>query len=117
MTAPTWPAGLPQKFLYGSLQQEADDSLIASQVSVGPAKTRLRSTATPYPLSGSVYLRSAQYATFLDFVNTTISRRAKAFYFPDPDGGADLLVRMTAPHKRSVMASGWRVDLEFEVLP
>jgi hypothetical protein len=64
-----------------------------------------------------MFMSVAQFATFKTFVKSTTSDRSKAFTFPDPDGGADLLVRMTAPHKRQAMGAGWRIEIELEVLP
>lgn len=117
MTAATWPAELPQSFLHGSMNEEGADDLIASSVSTGPDKLRRRTTASPYPLSGALYMDAVQFTAFRTFVDDTISGRSAPFYFPNPDGGALLLVRMTSPHKRSAMGIGWRVEIELEVLP
>lgn len=117
MTVPSWPASLPQVFLRDGYDAQGADNLIASSVSIGPAKVRRRTTAAVKPLSGSMTVSEAQYQTLVDFVENDIADRSKAFTFPDPHGGSPLLVRMTQPIKEASVGADWRIQIILEVLP
>lgn len=112
-----WPSTLPQALLRDGLVEQPGDALIASENSTGPAKLRPRSTAVSDTLVGSMLFTDAQKNEFKDFVKNSISRRAKPFNFPNPDGGADLLVRLQTGYAFTLVGLKWKVTLEFEVLP
>ena len=116
MTA-TWPSTLPQRFLSDSFAEESADNLIVSNMSVGPAKMRRRTTAAVRPISGSMYVTAEQLATLRAFIGNDIADRALPFTFPDQRGGPALHVRMTAPISISAMGLEWRVGIALEVLP
>lgn len=117
MTVPSWPADLPQEFLQDGYSEEGADNLLATNVSVGPAKVRRRTTANVRPITGSMMMLEAQYQTFIDFVIDDIKDRAIAFTFPNPHGGSPLLVRMRQPASVSSVGVDWRVQIGLEVLP
>ncbi|NLS03626.1 hypothetical protein HGP14_09680 [Rhizobium sp. P32RR-XVIII] len=117
MSAPDWPSTLPQSFLRDGYAEEGADNLIVSEMSVGPAKMRRRTTANVRKISGGIRVTDDQFATLRSFVSDTIADRAMPFIFPDPHGGADLLVRMTSTYKVATLGLEWRVDIELEVLP
>lgn len=116
MTAPIWPAGLPQRFIATSFNYQGADNVLRSENTIGPAKTRRLTTSNVQPQSGELFMTAAQYATFLDFLDD-INAGAKAFTFPSQFGGAADLVRMTAPHKVRSSAKYWYVSLSLEILP
>jgi hypothetical protein len=117
MTAPTWPAELPQCFTSTSYQEEGADNLLRSENTKGPAKARRITTAAPWKQSGQMVMSAYQYGVFLEFVRASISEGAKAFYFPDRLGGPNLLARMLSPHKTSRVGGKWYVTLDLEILP
>ncbi|PTM92858.1 hypothetical protein [Mycoplana dimorpha] len=117
MSAPIWPASLPQAFLRNGFAEEEADNLIISEMSIGPVKMRRRTSANVRSISGAMHMSGAQVAEFRTFVRTTIADRSLAFTFPDPFGGTALLVRMTSPYRLSPRGIGWRVDIDLEVLP
>lgn len=117
MSAPAWPGTLPQKLLRDGFAEESPDNLIVSDMSVGPAKVRRRTTAAVRMIRGTLHMTSAQVSTFRTFVKTTIADRSQPFTFPDPYGGAALLVRMPTPYRVSAVGIDWRIDIELEVLP
>ncbi|MGY5789049.1 hypothetical protein ACXHXM_01960 len=117
MTTPIWPAVLPQKFLREGFAEEGQDNLIVSDMSVGPRKSRARSTSAVYPISGAMIMTEAQFAELKTFIRTEIQQRALPFTFPDPHGGAALLVRMTRPYSIAPIGVQWRVQIVLEVLP
>lgn len=112
-----WPSNLPSCFVSEDFQEQGADNILASENDVGPAKLRRRSTSTPYEMVGSMILTRNQKAEFKSFAATTISGCVKAFYFPDPDGGDDLLVRLKPDFSFIAYGRYWKVALELEVLP
>lgn len=118
MSAPDWPVGLPQAFLRQSMAEESAKNVVASEPSVGPAKLRRRTTAAVKSMAGAFAMTAAQLSDFEDFYDTDLGGGVKAFTFPNPRGGADLLCRITGTYKTSPLGrSGWRVDLTLEILP
>jgi hypothetical protein len=116
MTA-SWPGTLPQVFLRDDYSEKSAENIIASEMSIGPAKLRRRSTAGVSSIGGSMFMTSDQYAAFKTFVSSTIFDRAAAFTFPDPVSGADILVRMTNPYSATRLGIDWKVAFQLEVLP
>lgn len=112
-----WPTSLPQKLLVDGFSQQGADNLIASENDTGPAKLRRRTTSSPSLLAGSLVLTSVQKATFKTFVSDTLSGAVKAFYFPDSDGGSDLLVRINPDYNFVSLGIDWKVSFDLEVLP
>ncbi len=117
MTVPVWPDTLPQCFTATSYEEEGADNLLRSDNSVGPAKTRRRTTANVWKQSGQMVMSVSQYRAFLTFVENDLLDRAKAFVFPDQMGGLANLVRIVSPHKASRTGAKWYVSLSLEVLP
>jgi hypothetical protein len=120
MAASTWPIGLPQIFLIdGFAQGLANKNLIRSQMDVGPAKLRRRSTAATRPMQGSMDMTDDQIQILMDFMDE-IEGGALPFYFPaQPPFVGTYLVRFGdelpqwdwfAPHT-------WKVDIKLEILP
>ncbi|MBB3396879.1 hypothetical protein [Rhizobium sp. BK060] len=117
MTVPIWPESLPQYFTTTSYDEEGADNVLRSETSVGPAKTRRRTTANVWKQSGQMVMSAAQFRTFLSFVENDILDGAKAFSFPAQLLGANNLVRMTSSYKASRVGAQWYVSLALEVLP
>ncbi|MGY5791907.1 hypothetical protein ACXHXM_16850 len=117
MTVPIWPDTLPQYFTTTSYDTEGADNVLRSDNSVGPPKTRRRTTANVWKEGGQLVMSAAQYRIFLEFVSDTILDGAKAFKFPAQLLGPHNLVRMTNPHKASRVGAQWYVTLSLEVLP
>jgi len=117
MTVPLWPQSLPQYFTTTSYETEGADNILRSDNSIGPAKTRRRTTANVWKESGQLVMSAAQYRAFLGFVQDTILDGAKPFKFPAQLLGPHNLVRMTNPHKASRVGAQWYVSLSLEVLP
>jgi len=116
MTA-AWPATLPQSFLTDGFGEESANNTIESDVSIGPKKVRRRSTSGVRKMSGALMMTTAQYATFRTFVSVTIKDGALTFTFPDPNEGADLLVRLAGSYKVGVEKPFRKIEIELEVMP
>jgi len=117
MTVPSWPVTLPQAFLKDGFSEEGADNLLASNVSIGPAKVRRRTTSNVEPITGTMMMSDTQRQAFKAFVKDDIKDRSIAFTFPDPHGGSALLVRMRAPPTYTPIGISWRVQIALEVLP
>lgn len=118
MITPTWPAGLPQRFLVDGYGEGLRDNLIRSETDIGPAKVRRRATAAPWPLTGSMLMTFAQYETFRDFVEDDLEDGAKTFWLPNQRAESGTwLVRFTEPASAQPLGVDLRVSLSLEVLP
>lgn len=121
-----WPLSLPQRLSTTGYQESMADNLIRTQMDVGPAKVRRRSSAGPRPLSGSLMMTNSQLETMLSWIKATLLDGSLTFYFPNPRPGADamLLVRFAKDGLPSWTPAGflsgelaWEVALRLEVLP
>ncbi|WP_064696060.1 hypothetical protein [Rhizobium aegyptiacum] len=117
MTVPIWPDDLPQCFTATSYEEEGADNVLRSENSIGPSKTRRRTTSNVWKQSGQIVMSSLQYKTFIAFLKTDLLDGAKPFLFPDQFGGLANLVRLTGPHKASRTGGKLYVSMALEVLP
>lgn len=118
MTAPVWPAGLPQYFLAEGYNEGLPDNVQRSQPSVGPAKTRRRTTSMPWPVTGTMRMTVEQYEEFEAFVRGDLSEGARAFSLPKQRGAAGVwLVRFAEAPSSAYVAPFFEVALKLEVLP
>jgi len=112
----TWPGDLPEP-LASSFSSEEQDSVIRSQMDVGPAKLRQRFTAVVERMPGLVYILSpAQLEILLQFYQ---SNRASAFTWFHPRTGDEKSARFMSQPKHSAASGGLRymVTVDIEVLP
>lgn len=115
-----WPGTLPQRLLVDGYSEGLGAGVLAYAPDTGPALTRRRSSAMVRPLVGTMEMTSAQLAALKAFFETTIIGGSLPFTFPDPLGGADLLLRFRAdsPPKWSALGGDYfSVALTLEVLP
>ena len=82
--ADNWPASLPQKILAAGFTENIGSTSVSSNNSVGPRKTRQRTTARVDQLSGSMHLDEAQRTTLNLFYDTTLAGGSLPFTFLDP---------------------------------
>lgn len=117
----SWPEGLPQRFISDSFSTAMADNRLRSEVDVGPAKMRRRSSRAARPMSGSMLMTTSQLNDVLrPFVETDLGQGILPFMFPDPAGGDPILCRFAAdglPSWTHERPGFWRVSVKFEVLP
>lgn len=77
-----WPAGLPDCPQTWSETPAPD--IVRSDMDVGPAKTRRRSTLENTVVQVSVTLKAEQYNDFMNFYNNQISFGVTPFYYKHP---------------------------------
>jgi hypothetical protein len=77
MTA-IWPDALPRRFTVSSYQETRPDNVLYSEVSVGPAKARRRTTSNVWDQSGTMVMTYDQYRSFLRFLSSASCRPTSA---------------------------------------
>lgn len=116
MTA-IWPNDLPQCFSTPSFNMKRADNVLRSQPSIGPAKTRRRTTGNVKSLSGEMQMTATQITVLEAFIEDEIGDGAKAFRFPHQHGGPMMLVRMAAPIEVGRVGALFSVSMSLEILP
>ncbi len=116
MTA--WPSTLPASPLAKNFQELRADTIIRTDMDVGPAKTRQRSTAGVGELQMTYLLSVAQAAAMDDFYATTLSGGSLSFDYTHPRTGALLSCRFTSPPEyTAVNGLYYEAAVALEVLP
>lgn len=117
----SWPGTLPQALQADSAFSEGvADGLLETQPDVGPPITRLRSTASARPMTGTMMVTSSQIATLKTFVNTTILGGALPFNFPDQLQAGTLLVKFpkgSLPKWTALGGDNYSLQLSLTILP
>src|SRR5215207_11453071 len=112
-----WPVTLPQ--CLDSLQTGLADNRLRSNMEIGPAKVRPRSSAGPRPMSGQMVMTDAQLMELELFVETTLLRGSLPFTFPSQRDGTTLLARFAGalPSWSRHGQGHWMVSMDMEILP
>jgi len=115
---PTWPATLPPRLLVDNYQEQPPDTVLRTEMDVGPPKLRRRTTAGLRPVIGRLYCTKAQIAALDTFYVTTCASGSLAFDWTHPRTGlsASYLFRKP-PIWRAEHGDGYWVDLQLELLP
>jgi hypothetical protein len=112
-----WPPPLPTGFLAGTDEQTYENNLLTSEMDIGPAKTRRRTTAGAGEIRGTFFFTETQLSIFNTFWRTTLRSGALAFVF----AGLPLRFKGQNPPKRRTVRTGegphYEVDVVLEVLP
>jgi hypothetical protein len=117
--AEVWPASLPQVVLVDGFSQAIGDGRIRHKPDTGPAIVRRRSSAMPMLMPCAVDVDDDQWDDLVEFGEVTLIGWTLPFTFPDPAGGAALLVRFgeQLPSRVAGVPGMWKVSLGLEVLP
>lgn len=116
---PTWPASLPQHPLIQRYEESPDSAVLRTEMDTGPAKTRLRSTATTTNLPNIQYpLTDAQKQAFEAWFRDDIARGALPFDWPRPRGGTvSVLLVGKQPYTLQTLGSRWLLTINLEIQP
>lgn len=114
----TWPAQLPRPLLAGaSLEQTS--AFVRSEMDVGPARQRRRTSAAPLTQQASVMFNTAQFRLFQAWYRYRIDDGAAWFEAPFVDNGfgPELVeVRFTEGWRSEPQGRGlYRVSMTLEV--
>lgn len=80
-----WPSTLPQYVLRDSYSRNPGNNLIRTDMEIGPAKVRRRSTSAPTTVSLSFSFDKDELDDFEEFFITTLGYGVLTFNFPDPE--------------------------------
>ena len=118
MAIPVWPSSLPQELITDGYGQQAPNTIIATQMDVGPGKRRRRTSAGVQPVQGQIVVTEAQLDTLRTFFRTSLGDGALRFSWADPVSGSPVEMRFTEPPQWSARTSGiYTVSLALEILP
>ena len=120
MATATWPATLPSSFLLDGFVETAPDNVIASEMEVGPPKTRRRSSAAVRRISGTLILTSTQLGVHDTFFTDTLYDGANPFDWADPRTTAScefLYVPGQPPVYTPIGGGDFRVTINLLKLP
>lgn len=107
-----WPSTL--SILLDNYSEEAPDRVIRSQMDVGPAKIRRRSSAAVRNISLNLFLNDAQVETFDDFFD---ANDALVFNFTNPRTAVVENARFTSKPSYTRKETMWAVSVQLELLP
>lgn len=116
--AQSWPVGLQQLLSEANFGLTIGDTLLRSEMDVGPQKVRRRFTKPVNTFSGSINLTIAEYSTFYTFFNTTLNGGAITFDFPHPITQVLTEFRFKgSPRINSLGGGNFNAQFEWEELP
>lgn len=113
----TWPAGLPQVPLRQDFEYTFPETAIRTEMEVGPAKYRQRTSYNVEKVVISVALTAAQVATLLTFYKTTTLGGTIQFTWVHPQTLAAAELQFTGPPKITNLGKDFKATFPAEVLP
>lgn len=116
--AQAWPATLQQLLSEANFGLEIGETVLRSDMDVGPQKTRRRFTKGVDQYSASIYITIEQYDILMTFYNTTLNGGSLAFTFNHPITQVPTDFRFKAPPKVSSLGGGnFMASFVWEALP
>ncbi|MFO1038156.1 MAG: hypothetical protein U1E45_15065 [Geminicoccaceae bacterium] len=115
----SWPATLPALPRLAGWSESEPDVLLRTEMEVGPAKSRRRSTAGVRPQAATLVLTIEQRDTFIAWFEGTIASGAVSFAWVHPVTKRPAALRITAPPKWDALGTPEQIQLtlQLEVLP
>ena len=116
--AEAWPISLQDKLNEDAFGLDIGETVLRSDMDVGPAKVRRRMTKSVDTLTCSIDVTTSEYSTFLYFFDTTLNGGVNQFTFDHPITGAPTDFRFGGPPQiRSIGGGNFRVTMRWEQLP
>lgn len=113
----TWPTGLPKALLAG-YNDSLPDNTIRSEMDVGAAKLRRRSTSAVANLSFTILLTGSQLDDLEEFYLATTRGGTLSFTMTHPRKGGTITARFKSPPQSSPLGNGrYNATVALEVLP
>lgn len=114
-----WPSELYNCILRSTLKEKAANNLLRTNMDVGPAKVRRRTTANVRPFSFALKCTSNQVDILLAFFNNDIFGGADEFDFVHPRTGASLRVRWAGdpPEYQDEDGILYDIPIMLEIMP
>jgi hypothetical protein len=115
---PSWPLTLQQRLESDGFSIEKGETVIRSEMDVGPVKVRRRSTRPIDMVSASILLTAVQYAAFETFYNTTTNGGTTPFDWVHPITEAAAVFRFSkAPQYQNVGNLMFKASFQLEIMP
>lgn len=112
-----WPGTLPSPISDG-YQEIFANNVIRTEMDVGIAKIRKRSTAAPVNFQLVYNMTAAQVTTLETFYETTTNFGADTFTMANPRTGTTENFRFVSPPQLSIPTGvRYRVSIQFEQVP
>jgi len=116
MPPETWPPTL-QQLLDSDYQESQKPRTLTTDVAIGPVKKRLIFSKSMPILNCNIIVDEADYQTFQNFYNVTLSGGTKTFYFLHPVTRAQLIYRFSEePSLSAIGPLHYRVSMQWEQL-
>lgn len=113
-----WPVSLQSKVNADSFKIAWGETVLRSDMDIGPAKVRRRFTKGVDVMSCAINLTVEQYDTFETFYKTLVNGGATRFEINHPISQDVVLVRFTGPPEIAPLGGVmFRAAFELEVLP
>lgn len=109
----------PSQFcpLIDTFQESPPQNTIRSEMDVGPAKVRRRTTANIRPIAFRMYLLPDDVAVMDDFFLNQTYSGSEVFDFIHPRTKESVQARFTEPPQYSNRSRGYDVSVSLEILP
>ncbi len=126
MSVPEWPSSLPQSFDADGMGGELHDNRIKSDMDIGPAKIRGRTTSGPEPFQASMTMTRTQVEALKTFCKDTLLGCALRFSFTGPYKSSESgELRFVNPPKWQIAGVNsytrdediYKVTMDMEILP
>lgn len=112
----TWPESLQQLLNEAGFAQSFGETVIRTDMDIGPAKTRRRFTRGIDTFTSTIDLERDLYQTFRDFYDTTLNGGTLYFEFEHPITGDLEEFRFTAPPTISPLGGRYfRINMSWEI--
>ncbi len=112
-----WPGTLPQEMLQDGYQETAPSATIRSNMDVGPAKVRRRTSAATRMISGAIFLTMAQVEILDAFYINDCAQGSISFTWVHPRTRIAVSFRFVKPPVYQPDGSNFTSSLELEILP
>lgn len=116
--ATPWPTSLQSTLNEDSFSVNIGETTIRTDMDIGPAKVRRRTTRPIDSYSCSINIFQTDYLTMTQFYNTTLNGGVTPFEFVDPITGLLTVFRfLKAPSFSPLGSAGYfRVEMQWEKL-
>ena len=111
-----WPGTLPNLFQVQGFVETGAENTIRSNMDVGPAKLRRRTTTGIRTHSGAMWLTDAQYTAMRTYYEVTQKFGSLSFTLDDAHGTNRTFRFLTPPKYTTVGPNNWQVKLDLEEL-
>lgn len=113
-----WPNTLQQCLDARGFQITDRDDTLTSEMDIGPAKKRPRTTDSIEDLTGVIFIDATQYSILQAFYRQTLGKGSLPFLMPHPITREQVTVRFTAPPKYDPLGGvKFQATLSMEILP